>query len=294
MYCFRKNIIYKKLIYLMFELPEKAIKCFEKWSNTTVSVHGYSKEYDLILDLKRTKHQHPFCMKFKTTNQGQHCRKIDMDELAAVISNYRNGGVKRCPAGVLEYFMPIFDGSSLQAIIFAGLRQAPKNWQPQIPYLELGKNDNPACNISQLPDISNEEELVLEGLAQLAARLKQFFDPIRDNVILAEQDIPRDALIQYIICRHYQDSTEALNIISKHLSLSKSRTLHVIKEETNKSFMDLINTVRLNNACFALRSSLKPIHVISEENGFGNISNFFRLFRKKLGITPLTYRKINS
>lgn len=279
----------------MFELPEKAIKCFEKWSNTTVSVHGYSREYDLILDQSRTKHQHPFCMNFKTTSQGKFCQQIDMNELAQVISNFRNGGIKRCHAGVLEYFMPIFDGSSLQAIIFAGLRQAPKDWQPKVPYLELGENPaSSCCSISQLPNACNEDEFVLEGLAQLAARLKQFFDPIRDNVILETQDIPRDALIQYIICRHYQNSEEALNIISKHLSLSKSRTLHVIKEETGKSFMDLINTVRINNACFSLRSSLKPIQVISVENGFGNISNFFRLFKKKLGLTPLAYRKINT
>lgn len=274
----------------MFELPEKAIACFEFWSNTTVSIHGYCKEYELMLNLNRTKHQHPFCMQIKRSSLGCRCMATDMSGMAGEINRFRNGGIKRCPAGALEWFMPIWDGIQLQAVCFAGMRQAPPGWQPQVPLLDFQLN-----NTNIIPDLKEmspqEETVVLEGLAQLAARLKQFIDPLRDTVIADLHDTPRDNLIRYLICRHYRNPGKSLEVISKALSLSKSRTLHVIKEETGQNLLDLLNTVRINNACFLLRSSLKPIHVISEECGFGNISNFFRLFRKRLGITPLNYRK---
>ena len=274
----------------MFELPEKAITCFETWSNTSVCIHGYSNEYDLILPQKRTKHQHPFCMHTKRTAFGNFCVSADVKDLAGEISRFRNGGIKRCPAGVLEWFMPIYDGIQLRAICFAGVRQAAPDWKPSVPLLDLKQIQNP--HFPGLQEITPaEEELVLEGLAQLAARLKQFFDPIRDQVISDHHDMPRDTLIRYLIYRNYRNPGKSLDIISKALSLSKSRTLHVIKEETGENLLDLINNVRISNACYLLRSSLKPVHMVSEECGFGNISNFFRLFRKRLGITPLNYRK---
>lgn len=274
----------------MFDLPENAIKCFETWSNTSVSIHGYSSEYELMLNLNRTKHQHPQCMQIKRTAIGKLCMTTDMQELAGEINRFRNGGIKRCPAGVLEWFMPVWDGIRLQAILFAGLRAAPVNWQSPVPFLDMGKeNCSGSCGV---PEITGKEaELILEGLAQLAARLKNFIDPIRDEVIADHQDTPRNDLIRYLICRHYRKPGKSLEIISKTLSLSKSRTLHVIKEETGQNLMDLLNTVRINKACFLLRSSLKPVHIIAEECGFGNISNFFRAFRKRMGITPLHYRK---
>lgn len=276
----------------MFDLPEKAVRCFEQWSKTSVAVHGYSSEYEFMLNLNRTKHQHNFCMSFKSTPMGSRCREIDMKELAVAVQYYRNGGIKRCHAGVLEWFMPVWNGIQLQAILFAGIRQAPENYQPSVPFLDLSQgNSVPALQIPELQP--GEDGQILEGLAQLAARLKQFFDPIRDKVISDLHDAPRDVIIRYLICRHYQDSGKTLDIISRTLSLSKSRTLHVIKEETGENFLELLNTVRLNNACFLLRSSLKPIHIISEECGFGNISNFFRMFRKHMGITPLNYRKLH-
>ena len=110
----------------MFELPEKAIRCFEQWSRTSVAIHGYSSEYEFMLNLDRTKHQHHFCMSFKSTPPGSHCREIDMKELSVAAHYYRNGGIKRCHAGVLEFFMPIWNGIQLQAILFAGIRQAPE------------------------------------------------------------------------------------------------------------------------------------------------------------------------
>ena len=275
----------------MFDLPEKAIRCFEMWSGTTVVIHGYSNIYELMIDVDRTNHQHVLCRQAKRSGEGKFCEPVDVEMLSGEIGRFRNGGMKRCRAGLLEWFMPVWDDIQLQAILFAGVRTAPAQWTPAVPFLDFDRAEPGRCRWPGRLIAPGEDELVLEGLAQLAARLKQFFDPIRENVIADHQNIPRDVLIRYLICRNYHKPGKSLEIISRALSLSKSRTLHVIKEETGQNLLDLLNSVRLNKACFLLHSSLEPVHVIAETCGFGNISNFFRLFRKRYGVTPLNYRK---
>ncbi|MBQ6472925.1 MAG: helix-turn-helix transcriptional regulator [Victivallales bacterium] len=275
----------------MFELPEKSIACFERWSGTKVTVHGYTDAYQLVLDVMRTKHLHPLCCQTKQTETGKVCQVTDMKMLCWEIGRFRNGGIKRCRAGILEWFLPIWDDAQLQAIVFAGARIAPPGWRCELPFLDfLPAGQRRVAPNGRLME-PGEEAFVLEGLAQLAARLKQFVEPLKEDVLSRAQNIPRDVLIRYLICRNYQKPGQTLEIISQALKLSRSRTLHVIKEETGQNLLELLNTVRLNKARFLLHSSLASVQGISEQCGFGNISNFFRLFRRQHGITPLQYRK---
>jgi len=61
----------------MFDLPEKAIRCFEKWSGTVVTVHRYSNVYKLMIDMDRAIHQHGSCHRAKSTADGKFCEPVD-------------------------------------------------------------------------------------------------------------------------------------------------------------------------------------------------------------------------
>ena len=117
----------------MFDLPEKAISCFEKWSDTKVTVHSYTDAYELVLNVERTKHLHPLCCQTKQTPLGRFCQSTDMKMLCHELSRFRNGGIKRCRAGILEWFMTIWDEVHLQAIVFAAARIAPAGWKMVAP-----------------------------------------------------------------------------------------------------------------------------------------------------------------
>ena len=62
------------------------------------------------------------------------------------------------------------------------------------------------------------------------------------------------------------------------------------KRKTNLSVIDYILNCRISKACVLLSNSSNTIEEISYECGFGNVSNFIRIFKKKKGLTPANYR----
>ncbi|MED1742258.1 AraC family transcriptional regulator [Bacillus swezeyi] len=87
---------------------------------------------------------------------------------------------------------------------------------------------------------------------------------------------------------HYQmanlyELAEELN--QTHYWLSKN-----IKKITNKNFKDLLQEKRLSVAVNLLKNKHLSISSIVEQVGYDNISYFYRIFKKKYGVTPKQYR----
>jgi len=57
------------------------------------------------------------------------------------------------------------------------------------------------------------------------------------------------------------------------------------------SYNDFLTEIRLSHACRLLTENKLPTEIICYECGFYNISNFYRHFRKKLGMTPKEYKQ---
>ena len=61
---------------------------------------------------------------------------------------------------------------------------------------------------------------------------------------------------------------------------------------TNKTYTDFLSEIRISYACKLLIENKElTIESISTETGFNNASNFFRQFKKTIGLTPKAYRK---
>lgn len=63
------------------------------------------------------------------------------------------------------------------------------------------------------------------------------------------------------------------------------------KKVTRKTFMETIIEYRLNYAIQQLVQTDKPISEISFESGFGDVSHFYKMFKAKMHLSPLNYRK---
>lgn len=57
------------------------------------------------------------------------------------------------------------------------------------------------------------------------------------------------------------------------------------------SFTEYVNDYRLQMAADDILRGEKQISDVASDHGFDNESYFFRLFKKKYGITPLKYRQ---
>ncbi len=85
----------------------------------------------------------------------------------------------------------------------------------------------------------------------------------------------------------------------KHISLEKiSKVAHLtpitfsrfFKKNCSTGFVEYLNKVRTNKACYLLRETEYHVHDIAAECGFGSISNFNKQFRKMEGVSPREYR----
>jgi len=82
----------------------------------------------------------------------------------------------------------------------------------------------------------------------------------------------------------------SLERISKIAHMSPISFSRYFKQNSGAGFVEYLNRVRTNKACYLLRETEYQVHDIAIECGFASISNFNKQFRKSEGISPRDYR----
>jgi AraC-like DNA-binding protein len=78
--------------------------------------------------------------------------------------------------------------------------------------------------------------------------------------------------------------------IASQLNMSVASFSRYFKNHTRKTFSDYITEIRIGYACRLLMEDNYGISEISYKSGFDNLSNFYRHFKKIVGIIPKDYR----
>ncbi|MNJ41043.1 Bifunctional transcriptional activator/DNA repair enzyme AdaA [compost metagenome] len=63
------------------------------------------------------------------------------------------------------------------------------------------------------------------------------------------------------------------------------------KEATGFTFVEYVNSVRINEATKLLERSSLKVNLIAKKVGFGSVTHFGRVFKSVTGHAPLYYRK---
>ena len=82
-----------------------------------------------------------------------------------------------------------------------------------------------------------------------------------------------------------------LDQVSSMLNMSKVSFNRFIKKSTERTFVEYLNDVRVENASRMLAEEDYGISEIAYKCGFYNIANFNRIFKKTKGCTPSQYRR---
>lgn len=72
--------------------------------------------------------------------------------------------------------------------------------------------------------------------------------------------------------------------------LNPSYLSQLIKQKTSKTFSDLLNESRMNQAALLLKDPDAKVYNISTQIGYVNPNNFARAFKAYWGVTPTEYR----
>lgn len=83
----------------------------------------------------------------------------------------------------------------------------------------------------------------------------------------------------------------SLDALAADLHLTKFHMCHLFRKATGSSISEYLMSRRLQEACLLLSTTSLSIQKITEQLGITNTSYFCQLFKKKMGSTPLEYRK---
>jgi YesN/AraC family two-component response regulator len=96
--------------------------------------------------------------------------------------------------------------------------------------------------------------------------------------------------IKEMIEEQYKDLNLSLQSIAAAMKLSSAHVSKQFRLHESMSISEYINDVRLRKALLLLETKDYSINRIMEMVGYNNESYFFKLFKKKFGITPKEYR----
>lgn len=103
-----------------------------------------------------------------------------------------------------------------------------------------------------------------------------------------QQDTSGDdlqAVINYINT-HYQNPELSLKLMRSDLKITENRISALIKSEFTISYKDYLHQIRISEAKRLFKESDLNINEVSALVGYGDISTFNRVFKKKEGLTP--------
>lgn len=86
----------------------------------------------------------------------------------------------------------------------------------------------------------------------------------------------------------------SMDYLAELCGLSPTHFRRIFNLAMGKSPLEYLNTVRINKACYLLRSTEDSILNISEDVGFHSISSFNRYFSRMVGMSPREYRCSDS
>ena len=85
--------------------------------------------------------------------------------------------------------------------------------------------------------------------------------------------------------------TISLEVLCDEFHYSKNHIINQFKAEYNMTPIAYIDELRLNQAMHLMEITSAPIESIIRESGFTTYTHFFRLFRRKTGLSPTEWRK---
>lgn len=86
------------------------------------------------------------------------------------------------------------------------------------------------------------------------------------------------------------DGDIPLSELAEIAGLNEKYLCRIFKEYTEKTIIEYINEIRINNACYEIVSGKNITHA-AFDSGFNDLSYFSKTFKKLKGISPTEYKK---
>jgi AraC-like DNA-binding protein len=132
---------------------------------------------------------------------------------------------------------------------------------------------------------------LLEILQRLA--ISNDYQLLDRNHSIAERTVAEQERINPVYAYLVENFRQqvSLDVAAGIANMTPNAFCKYFKKITRKTFMETIIEYRLNYATQQLVQTDKPISEISFDSGFGDVSHFYKMFKMKMHLSPLNYRK---
>ncbi len=135
-----------------------------------------------------------------------------------------------------------------------------------------------------------------ENALLIKARLFEIMHLIRNEVTVSGEGNSSKAKVvrlKKIFSFVKENFAEHISVeqVAELVHLSPSRLMAFFHEETGMSFVRYVNDYRLEVSAEELLDSKKTVSEIAEDCGFGNVSYFIQIFKRKFSVSPSEYRR---
>lgn len=195
-----------------------------------------------------------------------------------------------CHAGIVETVTPIFYENVIIAYIIIGrFRDAEKTLSSKKmvrqAFKKHGMNPSEYLELYKLLPILSQKQLD-SAIFILKSCIRYIWS---EHLIELNKNMLPAKIENYIIENIASELT--VEKICKLFYISKETLYSVFRDEFNDTVKNFINNKRLQLAETLLKDTETSVSSIAEKIGFPDYNYFIRLFKSKMGITPLQYRK---
>ena len=256
----------------------------------SLSLHPFGEETLITFSrlMRFNLHGHTYCTFVKSTERGRTSCLLQQKKVLEKCKKEADGFCGVCHAGVFECVYPIFDGETITGFVSVSgyCGDAEKKSLANVA-------DRLGCSAETL----SKYYASLKCFDVDRQRLDTLVLPLVRMLELAYRDEEKpsgeDALITRV-CRYIKQNY-VLDLKSEDVCrkfyCSRSHFSHSFKRETGESFREYLIGVRLEHAKRLLKYSDLNVTEIALSVGFKNANYFSDIFKKRIGISPLAYRK---
>lgn len=137
------------------------------------------------------------------------------------------------------------------------------------------------------PVSSTNEELADYLLRSLCLTLER---AISETVPSYHYPFPVTRMMRYI--EEHATTQFKVEDVARYAGLSVSRSVHLFKSSVGKTIMEYTQEIRLSACLERMKYTTLTLEQIAEDCGFGTYPYFHRVFKKKYGVAPGMYRRL--
>lgn len=182
---------------------------------------------------------------------------------------------------VTKYVLPIIENEKLDYFFLQNTNKSHKRILDDIVRIEALQND------------PHYEIKVMNILYDLWMELYDIVPRAQENQSVVNEDLHRVQKMLMIIQNKYSENLE-LEDICREGNVGKTKGTEIFYQYLNMTPVEYLINYRLEIASKKLANTKMSVLAIALDTGFSDSSYFARVFRQKVGMSPLEYRRKNS